>query len=324
MTPSEATLDDVWRQDASSAPRRGGGARWNARRRLAFEIARMSVRDRARAFQRALDGAATLTTSGFDDVDDIIVGERGADDVAGAVDRAQHGIDAMSTPSTPSLRGARRDERENAGGDAREEVVAAPVADAPADTAPSTIDVREAFERARCALATARATVASLERDRAMGRARAAVVEARAAKRLDAANRAFAALADELDVRVERVRRTPVRAACASPHASDGADGSAVRSFSFNQPSREEPEAEQTPTSRDAVDATPTVADALRAIDDAQHDLDYLLRDSLALKRDVTPTTLKTSRTDDVVARAVALDRVAMIDSILAVLESTT
>ena len=285
----------------------------------------MSVRDRARAFQRALDGAATLTTSGFDDVDDIIVGERGADDVAGAVDRAQqHGSDAMSTPSTPSLRGARRDERENAGGDAREEVVAAPIADAPADAAPSTIDVREAFERARCALATARATVASLERDRAMGRARAAVVEARAAKRLDAANRAFAALADELDVRVERVRRTPVRAACASPHASDGADGSAVRSFSFNQPSREEPEVEQTQTSRDAVDATPTVADALRAIDDAQRDLDHLLRDSLALKRDVTPTTLKTSRTDDVVARAVALDRVAMIDSILAVLESTT
>jgi len=288
--------------------------------------ARMSVRERARAFQRALDGAATLTTNGFDVVvdDDVIVDERGFDDVAVAVERAKHGSDATLT-STSSLRGARRDERENTGGDARAEDVAAPVADAPADAAPSTIDVdlREAFERARYALATARATVASLERDRAMGRPRAATLEARAAKRLDAANRAFAALADELDVRVERVRRTPVRAASASPHASDGADGSAVRSFSFDRPSREEPEAEKTPTSRDAVDATPTVADALRAIDDAQRDLDYLLRDSSALKRDVAPTSLKTSRNDDV-ARAVALDRVAMIDSILAVLESTT
>ena len=286
----------------------------------------MSVRDRARAFQRALDGAATLTTNGFDVHDDVIVDERGFDDVAVAVERAKHGSDATLT-STSSLRGARRDERENTGGDARAEGAAAPVADAPADAAPSTIDVdlREAFERARCALATARATVASLERDRAMGRPRAATLEARAAKRLDAANRAFAALADELDVRVERVRRTPVRAASASsPHASDGADGSAVRSFSFDRPSREEPEAEKTPTSRDAVDATPTVADALRAIDDAQRDLDYLLRDSSALKRDVAPTSLKTSRNDDVVARAVALDRVAMIDSILAVLESTT
>jgi hypothetical protein len=286
----------------------------------------MSVRARARAFQRALDGVATLTTNGFDvdDVDDdVIVDERGADDVAVAVERAEHGSDA-TLMSTPSLRGARRDERENTGGDARAEDVAEPVADAPADAAPSTIDVREAFERARCALATARATVASLERDRAMGRPRAATLEARAAKRLDAANRAFAALADELHVRVERVRRTPVRTASASLHASDGADGSAVRSFSFNQQSREEPEAEKTPTSRDTVDATPTVADALRAIDDAQRDLDYLLRDSSALKRDVAPTTLKTSRNDADVARAVALDRVAMIDSILAVLESTT
>jgi len=307
------------------APRRFVGA--TPRRRSAVERvteAQMSVRARARAFQRALDGVATLTTNGFDvdDVDDdVIVDERGADDVAVAVERAEHGSDA-TLMSTPSLRGARRDERENT--DARAEDVAEPVADAPADAAPSTIDVREAFERARCALATARATVASLERDRAMGRPRAATLEARAAKRLDAANRAFAALADELDVRVERVRRTPVRAASASPHASDGADGSAVRSFSFNQQSREEPEAEKTPTSRDTADATPTVADALRAIDDAQRDLDYLLRDSSALKCDVAPTTLKTSRNDADVARAVALDRVAMIDSILAVLESTT